>query len=91
MWGLVWKLSATDMCLLHTGFLCSTTKPVTTSPETTDMGSSIINSTCFQWVVLQDTGHASPLWGGPPGSPVGQMHQAHGEASVGARDWAAAQ
>lgn len=46
------QLRATDMCLLHTGFLCSTIEPVTTSPVWTGTGSSIINSTCFQWVVL---------------------------------------
>lgn len=52
------QLRATDMCLLHTGFLCSTIEPVSTSPAWTGTGSSIINSTCFQWVVLQDTGVA---------------------------------
>lgn len=58
------QLRATDMCLLHTGFLCSTIEPVSTSPAWTGTGSSIINSTCFQWVVLQDTGvaYCSPPW-----------------------------
>lgn len=50
------QLRATDMCLLQTGFLCSTTAPVTTSPAWTATGSSIMNSTCFQCVVLQDRG-----------------------------------
>lgn len=48
------QLRETDMCLLHTGFLCSTTEPVTTSPVWTGTGSSIINKVCFQCVVLQD-------------------------------------
>lgn len=48
------QLRVTDMCRLHTGFLCNTTAPVTTSPTRTGTGSSIMNSTCFQWVVLQD-------------------------------------
>lgn len=45
------QLRETDMCLLHTGFLCNTTEPVTTSPVWTGTGSSIINKVCFQCVV----------------------------------------
>lgn len=48
------QLRETDMCLLHTGFLCNTTEPVTMSPVWTGTGSSIINKVCFQCVVLQD-------------------------------------
>jgi hypothetical protein len=69
------QLRATDMCLLHTGFLCNTTEPVTTSPVWTGTGSSIINKVCFQCVVLQDRARSlarlfQQPWQGPRDDPV---------------------
>ena len=66
------QLRVTDMCRLHTGFLCNTTAPVTTSPARTGMGSSIMNSTCFQWVVLQDR-----AWGHLSLPPLGRPWDPH--------------
>lgn len=59
------QLRETDMCLLHTGFLCNTTEPVTTSPVWTGTGSSIINKVCFQCVVGCSGPVLSTCWGWP--------------------------